>query len=76
MAELITQEVRNYFRPELLNRFDDQIVFHRLGAPEARSIAALMLRETTQRCADKGYTLKVGGGGGLVGRWRGAGGGG
>lgn len=30
-------EVKGYFRPELLNRFDEQIVFHKLGLKEVRN---------------------------------------
>ncbi|GBF97872.1 hypothetical protein Rsub_10227, partial [Raphidocelis subcapitata] len=60
LKRLISEEVRAFFRPELLNRFDEQIVFNRLGGREARAIAKLMLRETTGRAADKGYALEVG----------------
>lgn len=34
MKQLISDEVKAYFRPELLNRFDEQIVFHKLGMKE------------------------------------------
>lgn len=37
MKQLIRDEVKAYFRPELLNRFDEQIVFHKLGIKEVRS---------------------------------------
>jgi ATP-dependent Clp protease ATP-binding subunit ClpA len=36
LSSLIFEEVRNYFRPELLNRFDEQVVFHKLGMKEVR----------------------------------------
>lgn len=36
MKQLISDEVKAYFRPELLNRFDEQIVFHKLGIKEVR----------------------------------------
>jgi hypothetical protein len=36
MRQLISDEVKAYFRPELLNRFDEQIVFHKLGMREVR----------------------------------------
>jgi ATP-dependent Clp protease ATP-binding subunit ClpA len=50
----VSEEVRNYFRPELLNRFDEQIVFSKLGRKEVRVIAGLMLQETVARVKDKG----------------------
>lgn len=34
MKQLVLDEVKGYFRPELLNRFDEQIVFHKLGLKE------------------------------------------
>jgi ATP-dependent Clp protease ATP-binding subunit ClpA len=36
MKRLVLDEVKGYFRPELLNRFDEQIVFHKLGLKEVR----------------------------------------
>ncbi|WIA36448.1 hypothetical protein OEZ86_007755 [Tetradesmus obliquus] len=60
MRQLIHDEVKAYFRPELLNRFDEQIVFHKLGLREVRKIADIMLAETKQRVATKGVQLAVG----------------
>jgi ATP-dependent Clp protease ATP-binding subunit ClpC len=60
MRQLIHDEVKAYFRPELLNRFDEQIVFHKLGLKEVRKIADIMLAETKTRVATKGVTLAVG----------------
>ncbi|KAF6252630.1 ClpD chaperone, Hsp100 family [Scenedesmus sp. NREL 46B-D3] len=60
MRQLIHAEVKAYFRPELLNRFDEQIVFHKLGLREVRRIADIMLAETKSRVATKGVTLAVG----------------
>jgi len=60
LSSLIFEEVKNYFRPELLNRFDEQVVFHKLGMKEVRAIAKIMMHETEQRCANKGYQLQVG----------------
>ncbi|KAI8463034.1 MAG: ClpD chaperone, Hsp100 family [Monoraphidium minutum] len=60
MRRLVHDEVKSYFRPELLNRFDEQVVFSKLGRRESRVIAGLMLRETVDRVAEKGYELEVG----------------
>jgi ATP-dependent Clp protease ATP-binding subunit ClpA len=38
MKRLVLDEVKGYFRPELLNRFDEQIVFHKLGLKEVRRL--------------------------------------
>jgi ATP-dependent Clp protease ATP-binding subunit ClpC len=60
MKQLISDEVKAYFRPELLNRFDEQIVFHKLGIKEVRKIAELMMEETRSRVSGKGVHLVVG----------------
>lgn len=35
------------------------MIFGKLGRPEVRTIAGLMLAETQRRVADKGHTLEV-----------------
>ena len=44
---------KNIFKPELLNRFDDIIVFKPLGEAEVTQIVALLLTEVTKRLTDK-----------------------
>lgn len=48
------------FRPELINRFDNTIIFEPLSLNEQTLVANLMLKELYQRIADKGYQLQVG----------------
>ena len=60
LERVVRDEVKAFFRPELLNRFDEQIVFSRLGRPELRRIASLMVAETAARVAERGYKLEVG----------------
>ncbi|GBF96568.1 ATP-dependent Clp protease ATP-binding subunit [Raphidocelis subcapitata] len=60
MRRIVSDEVRAYFRPELLNRFDDQIVFSKLGRREVRVIASIMLKELQARLAEKNIVLEVG----------------
>ncbi|MEO1134397.1 MAG: ATP-dependent Clp protease ATP-binding subunit ClpC, partial [Cyanobacteria bacterium J06639_1] len=40
-----------FFRPELLNRLDDIIVFRQLDREEVTEIAEIMLQDVTQRLA-------------------------
>ncbi len=47
------------FRPELINRFDNTIIFESLTRPEQEKIAALLLRDLTARVAKEGYTLEI-----------------
>ena len=48
-----------YFRPELLNRLDEIVVFKQLSMRDARTIAELLLNETRQRMAVRGIGLQV-----------------
>jgi hypothetical protein len=60
LQELVLDEVKSYFRPELLNRFDQVVVFHRLQRRHVRKIARLLLAETVRRAAARGVALSVG----------------
>jgi ATP-dependent Clp protease ATP-binding subunit ClpC len=56
---LVTDELKNFFRPELLNRLDEIVVFKQLEREEVRVIADIMLRETAGRLAERGITLEL-----------------
>ena len=45
IKELVNQELKNYFRPEFINRLDEIIVFRQLTKPEVRKIATILLKE-------------------------------
>lgn len=60
LASLVREEVRSFFRPELLNRFDDQVVFSRLAPRHVSAIAEIMLDEARSRLAGRGVGLVVG----------------
>ena len=49
--------VKNFFRPEFLNRLDDIIRFHPLSRAEREEIAELMLDELKKRAAKAGLSL-------------------
>ena len=51
--------LRTLFRPELLNRIDDIIVFHRLQQEQLREITDIMIAHLQRRLADRSITLKV-----------------
>jgi len=57
----VDRELRRYFRPELLNRVDDTIVFHQLTETEILSIVELMISriESRLRTDDIGLELTV-----------------
>ena len=47
IKELVNQELKNYFRPEFINRLDEIIVFRQLTKPEVREIASILLKEVS-----------------------------
>ena len=64
-----------YFRPELLNRLDEVVVFRQLSPAHVRQIADLELARTAARCAERGVGLEVRGARRVCGRVEGRGGG-
>ncbi len=59
MREMVVAELQQHFRPELLNRIDEVIVFHALTAAEIREIVDLMLSRVAERLADRDLSLEV-----------------
>ncbi len=59
IRSLVNEELKQYFRPEFLNRLDEIIVFRQLTRDEVKEIAEIMLKEVFSRIEDKGITLKV-----------------
>jgi ATP-dependent Clp protease ATP-binding subunit ClpC len=56
---LVNEELKQYFRPEFLNRLDEIIVFRQLTKDEVAEIAEIMLKEVFERIAMKGIQLEV-----------------
>merc|ERR1711908_160682 len=59
IRSLVNEELKQYFRPEFLNRLDEIIVFRQLSRDEVKEIAEIMLKEVFGRMGDKGITLTV-----------------
>jgi ATP-dependent Clp protease ATP-binding subunit ClpC len=59
IKSLVNEELKNYFRPEFLNRLDEIIVFQQLTKDEVRNIADIMLADLFKRLTEKGITLEV-----------------
>ena len=55
----VNDELKNYFRPEFLNRLDEIIVFRQLTRDEVTQIADLLIREAADRLNDQGIGLDV-----------------
>lgn len=59
IRSLVNEELKNYFRPEFLNRLDEIIVFRQLNKLEVTQIAEIMLKEVFGRLTEKGIVLEV-----------------
>ena len=56
----VQEEMKNYFRPEFLNRVDEVIVFRQLEKEEVTEIADLLLQEISDRLREQqGVELQV-----------------
>lgn len=55
----VNDDLKQYFRPEFLNRLDEIIVFRQLTKDEVKLIADIMLREVATRLLEQGISLEV-----------------
>ena len=53
VADLIKGEVKRFLRPELINRFDDIIVFEKLTDTDLSKILDMMVQDLASRLEDK-----------------------
>ena len=51
--------VRENFRPELLNRIDEVVIFQPLGRAQIVQIAEIQLRDLRRRLAERDMTLEL-----------------
>jgi ATP-dependent Clp protease ATP-binding subunit ClpC len=57
---LLSKELRDYYRPEFLNRFDSIVLFRPLTRDNIKQVASLMLRSIGKTLeTDQGVTLEV-----------------
>ncbi len=54
-----TEALREYFRPEFLNRIDEVVEFHPLSREQIGEIVELQLRRLRERLADRGLSLEL-----------------
>ncbi|KAI3463509.1 hypothetical protein Pfo_020172 [Paulownia fortunei] len=59
MKALLMEELKAYFRPELLNRIDEVVVFRPLEKRQMLEILDIMLREVKERLTSFGIGLEV-----------------
>ncbi|MDB5889753.1 MAG: ATPase domain protein [Polaromonas sp.] len=59
VKDAVTDELKNYFRPEFLNRIDETVVFHSLDAKNIESIARIQLKVLIERLQKMDLTMAV-----------------
>jgi ATP-dependent Clp protease ATP-binding subunit ClpC len=58
MKSRVTSELRKIFRPELLNRIDEIIVFHKLEREDMRNIIEIQIKRLRQQMAERDVTVE------------------
>ncbi len=59
VTELVNDELKEFFRPEFLNRIDEIIVFNHLTKYDIWEICGLMINQLEKRLREKDITLEV-----------------
>ena len=59
MKAKVSDELKQHFRPEFLNRVDDIVVFHQLTPEEIVSIVDLMIDKVDERLRDKDMGIEL-----------------
>ena len=59
VTELVNEELKQFFRPEFLNRLDEIIVFNHLTKYDIWEICGLMIGQLEKRLQEKEITLEV-----------------
>ncbi|MCX6820172.1 MAG: AAA family ATPase [Candidatus Adlerbacteria bacterium] len=57
--ERVQQSLKDYFRPEFLNRIDEIIIFNILAREAVKDIVGIQVREVVQRLMQKNITLTI-----------------
>ena len=59
VKEVVMEDVKEHFRPEMINRIDEVVVFHGLDAKHIADIAKIQLRVLQQRLQQLDLDLDV-----------------
>lgn len=59
LTEVVKGELIKFFRPELLNRFDEVVVFKPLAQEHMAGIARLGIKKTAGLLKEQGFTLQI-----------------
>ncbi|MGL5406721.1 MAG: ATP-dependent Clp protease ATP-binding subunit [Propionibacteriaceae bacterium] len=59
MKAKVSEELKNHFRPEFLNRVDEIVVFHQLTQADIERIVDLMVAQVGKRMADRDMGIEL-----------------
>ena len=59
MKDNVDKSLKEFFRPEFLNRIDEVVVFKPLTKPELRQIIDLLLKDISNKISEKNATITV-----------------
>jgi ATP-dependent Clp protease ATP-binding subunit ClpB len=59
MKTQVMNEVSQHFKPEFINRIDESVVFHTLGATQIEKIAKIQIQSLSDRLAEQELSLSV-----------------
>lgn len=59
IKQKVMGRLREFMRPEFLNRIDDTLLFNPLSREQLRQIVSMQLRDSEKRLSDQGITLEV-----------------
>ena len=59
VKEVVMEDVKEHFRPEMINRIDEVVVFHGLDQANIRSIAKIQLKGLEKRLAAQNLHLQI-----------------
>ena len=59
MKSQVMNEVSHHFKPEFINRIDESVVFHPLGAMQIEKIANIQIQALSERLAEQELSLSV-----------------
>ncbi|GHA57554.1 ATP-dependent chaperone ClpB [Photobacterium aphoticum] len=59
IKQMVMDVVGQHFRPEFINRVDETVVFHPLGAENIKNIASIQIARLVKRLAERDYQLTL-----------------
>ncbi|MED5453173.1 MAG: ATP-dependent chaperone ClpB, partial [Verrucomicrobiota bacterium] len=59
MEQKISNEMKNHFRPEFINRIDDTIIFHSLDKQQLSIIIDIQLKNIAKRLSEQNLTIQI-----------------